>query len=209
MAKGPTRLSEIVLPEFIPDNLGAPFKVVLKDSVRQLVDEETGEVQKTIIPNPRGLLQRIAITRLVWPRKLSGADIKFVRKSLKIKAGVLADMIEVSPEHLSRCESGERVLSPGVEKCLRIALLLEGLKLPDEHELEPGQDEENKELFSRYAEALGRLKAIMRGMTIPSAHDAAEELCLSFYVSKDCRGASSERCDDNEHWNGEEAALAA
>lgn len=206
MAKNSTRIREVLLPEYIPDNLGTPFKVILRNSVRQIVDEETGEVERTIIPNPRGLLQSVAITRLIWPRKLGGADIKFIRKSLKIKASDLASMIEVSPEHLSRCEAGERVLSPGVEKCLRIAVLLDLLKLPSTQEHHE-QNDEAKQLFEKYTEVLGRLKVIMKGMHIPSAHDASEELCLTFYVSKN-DGSAPDR-EDGEHWNGEEAALAA
>jgi DNA-binding transcriptional regulator YiaG len=208
MTSGSTRFREVVLPEYIPDNLGAPFKVVLKHSVRQVVDEETGEVEETIIPNPRGLLQSIALTRLVWPRKLTGADIKFIRKALKMKATDLADMIEVSPEHLSRCEAGERVLSPGVEKCLRMAIILDHFKLPDGTEDFCEKSNKARELFSRYTQIVGRLKVIMKGMTIPAAHDAGEELALSFFVTKDPHPASNDS-DDAENWSGEESALAA
>jgi transcriptional regulator with XRE-family HTH domain len=207
MAKSSTRFSEVVLPEYIPENLGTPFKVILRDSVRQIVDEETGEVQKTVIPNPRGLLQSIAVTRLIWPRKLAGADIKFIRKSLKLRATDLAGMIEVSPEHLSRCEAGERVLSPGVEKCLRIAILLDLLKLPEDSDVPGKKNEAERELFAKYAEIVARLKVIMKGMNIPAAHDASDELCLTFYVSKSDSDEPSR--NEEEHWNGEEAALAA
>jgi transcriptional regulator with XRE-family HTH domain len=206
MAKNSTRVSEVILPEYIPDNLGTPFKVILRDSVRQIVDEDTGKVEKTVIPNPRGLLQTIAITRLVWPRKLSGADIKFVRKALKIRANELAGMIEVSPEHLSRCEAGERVLSPGIEKCLRIAILLDLLRLP-EPDSSKHQSEDSRQLFDHYAEALARLKAVMKGMHIPAAYDASDELCLTFHVSKSSGSAPDH--EDGERWNGEQAALAA
>jgi DNA-binding transcriptional regulator YiaG len=202
-------MKTVELPEYIPDNLGAPFKVVLKNSVRQLVDEKTGEIQQTIIPNPRGLLQRIAITRLLIARKLSGQEIKFIRKSLRIKATDLSEMIGVSPEHLSRCEAGERVLSIGVEKCLRMAVLLEVLKVPDEAERVCEKSDDLKARLERYREALSKLRTIIKGMDIPPAYDVADaELCLAFHVVKRDEGPSLFDGPDEEDWTDEQALAA-
>lgn len=199
----------VVLPEYIPDNLGAPFEVVLKNSVRQLIDKDTGEVKKTTIPNPRGLLQRVAITRLVYPRRLSGGEIKFVRKSLSIKAGDLADMIGVSPEHLSRCEAGERVLSTGVEKCLRMAVILEVfLKIPEETEKVCEEDSELRGRLDRYKDALCKLRKVIKGINIQAAYDVDEKLCFSFHVVKSEVSQSPLDPSEEEDW-ADEQALAA
>ena len=143
--------NEIVLLEYEAENLGTPFKVILKNSVRQKLNDK-GEVEKTIIPNPKGLLHQIAITRLIHSRKLSGADIKFIRKSLRIKAKELAEMISVTPEHLSRCESNDRVLSPGLEKCMRLSIIIDTLRLPDEAEDVCKNDSEKRKNFRKFQE---------------------------------------------------------
>lgn len=195
-----TQRQEIVtvLPEYVAEHLNAPFKVVLKNSVRQIIDD-CGNVEKIVIPNPRGLLKQVAITRLLFPRKLSGADIKFVRKSLKIKAIELADMLGITPEHLSRCESGERVLSPGVEKCMRLSVILDNFKLPEEAEEACVSNEKIRLKIEEFQEAIRRLQEVIRGMPISSVYDHEEQLELHFYIRRDSSQQSSAD-DDEEDW---------
>ncbi len=169
-----------VLPEYVADNLGVPFKVVLVKSVKQITNKETGEVDQIVIPNLRGLLQQIALSRILIPRKLSGKDIKFIRKALPIKAGQLAEKIGVTPEHLSRCEAGERALSLGTEKCLRIAVLLEQCRLPDQVKHLCEKDGSVRKRVEVFEKALCKIESIINGMTIPAAYNSEDELCLSF-----------------------------
>ncbi|HEY9092427.1 helix-turn-helix transcriptional regulator [Parasphingorhabdus sp.] len=188
MKRKPT---EIVLPEYEADSLGAPFTVILKNSVRQKLDDE-GEVEKTIIPNPKGLLHQVAITRLIHPQKFSGEDIKFIRKSLRIKAKELAEMISVTPEHLSRCETNDRVLSPGLEKCMRLSIIIDTLRFPEEAE-----DSENQKKFRKFQEAFSRLQDLIRDMRINPVRNSDEKLCLCFHISDH---VSSEFDDEDEDW---------
>jgi DNA-binding transcriptional regulator YiaG len=172
--------SQIVLSEYLAENLGAPFKVILVDSVRQIVNKKTREVTQTIIPNQRGLLQQIALARICIPRKLSGQEIKFIRKAILIRATVLADQIGVSPEHLSRCEAGERVLSVGTEKCLRISVLLEHFKLPNDAEDVAQENEITRKKLIMFESAMSRMTSIIKEMNIPAVHKANNEICLYF-----------------------------
>lgn len=110
-----------VLSKYQP-NIGAPFKVVLIDSVVQEISS-SGEIIQTIIPNLDGLLKEVAFARSLYPRKFSPADLKFVRKAIGLKAVDLADLLGVSPEHISRCEKGDRVLSVAAEKLFRVIVL--------------------------------------------------------------------------------------
>lgn len=109
----------VVVPSYDYDTLGAPFLVTLKDSVVVRIDPETRkEVVK--IPDPMGLLRSVVRTRVLDARKLSGSELKFVRQAIDAPANKIATFLDCTPEHLSRCESGERVLSASAEKHLRL-----------------------------------------------------------------------------------------
>lgn len=111
-----------ILPEYVVDNLGGSFKVILVDSAKCRYDENTGK-ERIDIPDYDGLIGAIATLRAINDRKLSGRDIKFLRKHLGMKAKDLAVHLDVSPEHLSRCENEEKVLSGNSEKILRLLVL--------------------------------------------------------------------------------------
>ena len=85
----------VVIPEYEASELGVPFKVILLNSVKQLVDENSGQVSQVIIPNLRGLIKCVAIARILNPRKLSGGEIRFVRKAFKLPSKNVAEMIGV------------------------------------------------------------------------------------------------------------------
>ena len=99
--------------------LHAPFKVVLKNSVKQLLDKQ-GNVVETFVPDPVGLIKAVAQARALHPHKLNAAEVKFIRSALGLKAIELAKAIAVTPEYLSRVERGKGVLSPQSEKLVRI-----------------------------------------------------------------------------------------
>ncbi len=190
-----------VLPEYVADHLGAPFEIVLCKSVKQ-TEDKNGNVIKTTIPNPRGLLRQVAISRLIHPRKLSGKDIKFVRKALSIKAKELADMISVGPEHFSRCETDKAVLSPGIEKFLRLSVLVDTLELPDDIE----QHVENEDALlklSMFRKAFERLKDSIRSMQIEAVYDSHEPLRLHFHVVERTSIDHDDESDADEDWYGD------
>lgn len=171
----------VIVPEFVADDLGLPFKVVLINSVTQLIDDETGEVEQVIIPNMRGLIKCIAITRIFQSRKLSGDEIKFIRKAFKFSAKRVAELIDVTPEHLSRCESGERTLSVANEKCFRASIFLDQIqKLEGIHE---GRefDEDLREEHSKLMDALRKVTLIITERKISPAF-SPEPLVMKFFV---------------------------
>lgn len=109
-----------VVPKYNLDTLGAPFIVTLINSVRLRKDNSTGE-EKITIPDPGGLIKAVVRSRVVHTRKLGGEDIRFIRQSLDVKAKHMADFLEMTPEHFSRCETGARVMSSASEKQFRMA----------------------------------------------------------------------------------------
>lgn len=196
-----TSTTTSVLPEYVADYLGAPFEVVLSKSVKQTIDAD-GNVIETTIPNPRGLLRQVAITRLIHSRKLSGKDIKFVRKALSIKAKELADMIAVSPEHFSRCETDKAVLSPGIEKFLRLSILVDTLKLPAEIEQQI-EDADALMKLSKFRKAFERLQDSIRSMQIEAVYDSHELLRLQFHVIDHSSSNDDGEADSDEDWYDE------
>lgn len=175
-----SRFKTIILPEYHSEHLGAPFQVILLQSVRQVIDVKQGRVEKIVIPNERGLLQQVALARILVPRRLSGFEIKFVRKALPIRATSLSRKIGVTPEHLSRCEAGERALSVGTEKCLRIAILLELFKLPAEVQHRREQSEILNRKLVLFSKAMDKIHSIINDMTIPAVYEAEDQLRFYF-----------------------------
>jgi|GEM_PF-2677312 len=199
----------IVVPEHIVEDLGVPFKVVLRDSVKQLINADTGKVERVIIPNFRGLIECIAITRIFEPRKLSGNEIKFIRKAFKFPAKQIAEMIDVSPEHLSRCEAGERTLSAASEKCLRASIFLDQHQKLSELNDSCEPDDKMKEKLKSLMEALRKISAIITERKISPAFDA-KPLVMEFRVSSSVEGSLFED-DIDADWasNDHSEALAA
>jgi hypothetical protein len=173
-----------VEPRYDVDTLGAPFKVIVLDCVTTKVDPETGKVL-TNIPDLVGLIKAVVRERVIHPRKLNGPELKFVRNALGIKANLIADFFDMSPEHLSRCESGVKVMSSITEKYYRLMMYVASFH-PDPEELllgavkgkEIGEDIEKK--VKRPEQLQKKFMEQFLTMKIEAAYDAAEELCFEF-----------------------------
>jgi DNA-binding transcriptional regulator YiaG len=182
-----------VVDQFDAVELGAPFKVILHNAVSVTTNADSGEVVRYSIPDPDGLLKAIAISRALNERKLTGKDIKFLRKAVGIKQKDLASSIEMSPEHLSRCESGALVMSPASEKLLRIYIIKAVAKL---HKLKACKAK------AKLEDALERLFEKLKPMSVHNAGDALE---LNFHRSRCSYDSSGNDMEDGE-WDGDLAA---
>jgi len=77
-------------------------------------------------PYPEKLAAAAAVYRVMMPQKLSGKEIRFIRKALGYTAKDMASVLEVVPETFSRWENGHAAINPSSEKLLRINV---GIKL--------------------------------------------------------------------------------
>ena len=100
--------------------LNAPFTVILRNSVKQRPTYALGSESEVMIPDPNGLIKAVAQTRVLHPQKLAGPDIHFLRSALGLKGKDFAKAMNVTPEHLSRLESGDKTLSPQTEMLVRV-----------------------------------------------------------------------------------------
>lgn len=185
-----------VVDQFEARDLGSPFKVILHRSVKVTFDK-SGEIASYTIPDLEGLIRAVVISRILHSRKLSGADIKFVRKGIGVKAKDLAQRIEMSPEHLSRCEAGTLVMSPTSEKLLRIFALKTAIKL---------NKLKSCEAKTKLEDALDALFDVIKPV---AAHDANDQLELHFHRSRPTRKGDDDFDDPEGEWDGELSAQAA
>ena len=108
--------------------LGTPFQVFIEDAVKEKSCVECGEVLGHVIPMPDNLVAVAAVLRATNPIKLNGAEIRFLRKSVGLKAKEIANRMDISAEQFSRYENGKRPISEVYEKLLRAEVCLHHLE---------------------------------------------------------------------------------
>lgn len=118
--------AEHVAEQFHADMLGAPFEIVLINSV-VLTLNNSGETKSHFIPDLTGLGFAIIIGRNLHAASLSGSDIKFMRRVLGLKSKNVYPHIGVSREHYSRVENSNVNLPKCSEKLLRIFFIVSAI----------------------------------------------------------------------------------
>jgi DNA-binding transcriptional regulator YiaG len=194
-----------ILPEYTLDDLGTSFKVILVNSVEC---REGPKGREVFVPEQHALMKQIALHRAFHPAKLKGGDIKFLRKNLGMKSKDLAVKLDISPEHMSRCESGDKVLSPNSEKVLRTLVLLEAVYVLKKA-LEGGDKlgvKGKTAILQKLADLIDRTKEIMEGLTISPWHAADEEVILHFRLAKHQKLSSAANDDAAAEWLSSKAA---
>lgn len=174
---------ESVAEVFEANDLGAPFKVVLHDAVKIKTCSDTGKVLSYTIPALPQLQAIVVLKRIENPRKLSGLEMKFVRKAVGLKQFEMAEKMDLSVEHLSRCENG-LPLSPQNEKLFRgvaLSCLARVSELSDK---------------AKQAEIQDALFSLFDNMKIVSAVDASKEIEMNFWYTKIEEEGSSEDASD-------------
>lgn len=107
--------------------LGTPFPVFLYGVVKERVCADAGEVLGHAIPAPENLIAIVAILRACEPTKISGSEIKFLRKSVCLKSKEMAEKLKLSAEQFSRYETNKRPIGEIYEKVLRYFVCLHHL----------------------------------------------------------------------------------
>ena len=83
--------------------------------------EDCGE--SPVIPNMEGMMETLATAVVLSPQKLTGAEVRFLRKFVGKRAREFAAYIDVEPTTLSKIENGQRALNPRVDKLIRFTVL--------------------------------------------------------------------------------------
>ncbi len=75
------------------------------------------------IPNMKILHEVIAQALLSKPALLSGKEIKYLRKQLRLKAVEFAIILGLTKQHLSRLENGRQAIGQQTDKLIRLAFV--------------------------------------------------------------------------------------
>ncbi|SRR5258708_7679924 len=87
--------------------------------VKYWVCQECG-AQAAEIPAPEVLMNMIAEAIVMRPGILCGAEIRFLRKRMGKKAADFAELINNTPEHFSKLETGSLPLKEATDKLIRL-----------------------------------------------------------------------------------------
>jgi DNA-binding transcriptional regulator YiaG len=196
-----------VAGHYLAKSLGAPFKVYLANGVTTETDPVSGKII-TSITDLSGLLAAVVQSRVSHPRKLSGADLKFIRSALRLKSGMLASALDCTPEHYSRCETGQKTMSTTTEKLFRgfafVIALLNNRSLRDSLR----ENQKSKTIAHQDTkeglEAIGKLFSDLKITPVFSAND---ELCFTF--SRRCPESDTPCGDDDAKWKNDIEPIVA
>jgi len=187
-------------------SIGSPFEVYLTNGFEITPDPASGKMMTSITDLP-GLMAAIVQSRVSHPRKLSGADLKFIRSALCLQSKALARALELTPEHYSRCETGQKTMSIATEKVYRgyvfVASVLRDKNILDAVRLGP-----RKEVTPDDAQkALEAIRKLFFDLRISPVFDVSEE--LKFVFSRRCPDEGRPCGDDDAQWKNDLAPLAA
>jgi DNA-binding transcriptional regulator YiaG len=104
--------------EHIEDLGGVVVKImnavkVFKCTGKDCSDEVTG------IPDMQGLVHATAVYRALNPVRLSGKEVRFMRRALDMTQAEFGKVMDLSAEHVSRWETGARGTGCASEKLMR------------------------------------------------------------------------------------------
>lgn len=105
---------ERVLPRYKDKLMGIP--VVLLNAA---IECGHGEERGVVVPDVNALESAIALARVTVSHKLSGVEIKYLRKAIGEKANKIAEFLDMTPEHYSRLENGG-TLATNAERIFRL-----------------------------------------------------------------------------------------
>lgn len=117
-AAGQSASEGLPVDEYIYHTGMKSIEVVLIKSVTRYGCPECGE--DFSVPDLNGLNIAIAVTRVKLSVKLSGDEIRFIRKTMQLSAKDTATFLDVSPETVSRWENDKLPMTTANEKIFRL-----------------------------------------------------------------------------------------
>jgi putative zinc finger/helix-turn-helix YgiT family protein len=109
-------LQRSVKPEHVEDLGGLVVKV--RNAVVVQRCSACGE-EMVGIPDLQGLARAAAIARAQSPERLTGKEVRFIRRALDMKQKDFAEAMDLSAEHVSRWENDHNGIGGASEKLIR------------------------------------------------------------------------------------------
>lgn len=107
---------EWIMPEHLEDVGGIEARLLNTVRVRRCANCND---EMRMIPDMRGLVRAVAMARALVPIRLSGGDLKLMRRALDMSQKDFAKAMDVAPETMSRWEAGAKGVGGFSEKLVR------------------------------------------------------------------------------------------
>jgi putative zinc finger/helix-turn-helix YgiT family protein len=107
-----------VKPEHVEDLGGVVVKIMNAVKVFKCTNTDCGE-EVIGIPDMQGLVRAAAVYRALDPARLTGKEVRFMRRALDMTQAEFGKAMDLSPEHVSRWETGARGTGCASEKLVR------------------------------------------------------------------------------------------
>jgi transcriptional regulator with XRE-family HTH domain len=111
-------LERSVKQEHIEDLGGVVVKIINAVKVFKCTGKDCGD-EVTGIPDMQGLVQAAAVYRALDPARLSGKEVRFMRRALDMTQVEFGKVMDLTAEHVSRWETGARGIGSATEKLTR------------------------------------------------------------------------------------------
>ncbi len=161
------------------DALGAPFKVSVVDAVSVRTNPITGK-EMIQIPDLVGLINVVVRTRVLDERKLNGKELKFLRNAIGVRAKTLAEFLDMTPAHLSRCEGSQKTMAATSEKLFRLFVYFATYMDDPQKAMEEVRDLEIKKTSEEPEQLARTFIGKFLAMRIRPVFDSNEELHYEF-----------------------------
>jgi transcriptional regulator with XRE-family HTH domain len=111
-------LERSVKQEHIEDLGGVVVKIMNAVKIFKCAGKDCGE-EVIGIPDMLGLVHAAAVYRALDPVRLSGKEVRFMRRALDMTQVEFGKVMDLSAEHVSRWETGARGIGCASEKLVR------------------------------------------------------------------------------------------
>jgi DNA-binding transcriptional regulator YiaG len=95
-----------ILPAYVDRLMGV--RALLIESAFEVEHDGTKGI---VVPDVNGLQIAAAVARAIVPAKLTGKEIRFLRKAIGMRAADLARFLDVTAETMSRWENDREVIN--------------------------------------------------------------------------------------------------
>ena len=113
-----------ILDRYEEHLMGLPYPVVLLDAAEEITDQEDGQVLGVAVPDAEELAAAVTLALCFMPVRLTGAEVRFIRRVLGMTGQELAAAVEMDPATLSRWEHGKQGVGGWADKGIRMAAVL-------------------------------------------------------------------------------------
>jgi transcriptional regulator with XRE-family HTH domain len=114
-----------VLERYEETLTGLPYPIVLLDAAEEIVDPDDGKVLGVAVPDAEELAAAVALALCFMPARLTGQEVRFMRRVLGMTGQELAAAVEMDAATLSRWEHGKQEVGAWADKAVRMAAVLQ------------------------------------------------------------------------------------